>query len=406
MKILVFNCGSSSLNYKVFRATDDSIVEIEMAGKAHRVGVTGTEASFIEHRQHNQVEKHVLAITDHRRAAQLVLEALSKRHTSVDIIGHRFVHGGEYFQTAELLTPLVMTRVEDCLPLAPLHNPSAMSVIRECRERLPDIPQYITFDTAFHTSIPPYARTYALPQKLRQDYGLHRYGFHGLSYQYVAGELIRYLNRPLSGACVVACHLGTGGSSVAAIKDGCSFATSMGYSPLSGLVMSTRPGDVDPLALIHMGQHAGSHASALSEMLNKRSGLLGLSGLSSDIRDIIREMENSGGERVTLAFQVYTTRLRQYIGGCAAAMGGFDTLVFTDDIGVQSWQVREEACRHLAWAGLALDAQANRDAPPDRLSVLSKSTSRVLVLALPTDEERVIGAEGVRLWKEVSHAAN
>lgn len=404
MKILVFNCGSSSLNYKIFQTQPGGDFQIEAYGKAHRVGVTGKEAAFIEHNLGGQSERQETPVRDHREAAQLVLERLSKADIRVDAIGHRFVHGGTFFEGSALVTNEVRARLEETLSLAPIHNPNSLSVIDACRQALPTVPQYVAFDTAFHVSLPPRASQYALPRELVERYGLRRYGFHGLSYQYISRVAPHFLGLNVEGLRMVACHLGTGGSSVAAIYGGRSVDTTMGFSPLAGLVMGTRTGDLDAMLPLYLERELNYDAKALNEMFNKHSGLLGLSGFSSDLRDIQAQAE-AGDDRARLAFEVYTHRLKKAIGAYAVLLGGLDVLVFTDDIGVQNWRVREAACQGLSWCGLDLDLGANRRAPADRPALISDPRSRVRVVSMPTDEERIIAEEGVRLLQEADYAA-
>jgi acetate kinase len=404
MNILVFNCGSSSLNYKVFEAAGPETLTVAAAGKAHRVGVTGSEPSFIEHRAGGRTQRQVVPLTTHAQAAQLVLEHLAQQAQAVDLIGHRFVHGGRYFRQSVRLTPETLGQLQACLPLAPIHNPNSLSVIQACQRRLPAAPQYVTFDTAFHASLPPAAYTYALPPDLVEAYDLRKFGFHGLSYQFVMHAAARFLGRPLNTLKLIACHLGTGGSSVAAIQFGRSLDTSMGYSPLAGLMMSTRTGDLDPFVPLYLMEQVGYSAEALSDLFNKKSGLLGVSGFSSDLRDLIRRSAETGDERAALAVDLYAYRLKKTIGAYATLLHGPDAVIFTDDIGVQNWLVREKACQAMAWCGIALEGEANRHAATDRIVRVSADSSPVAVLSVPTDEERVIGLEGARLIAETDHA--
>ncbi len=375
MNILVFNCGSSSLNYKVFTAQSGGALSAEYSGKAHRVGVKGDEPAFIEHRGPDGSARHTTPIPDHRTAAGLVLDYLEAQSVPIEAIGHRFVHGGSLFQSTTLLTPQALDRLQATLPLAPIHNPNSLSVIEVTLRRLAGVPEYVTFDTAFHASLPPWAYTYALPLEIIRQYGFRKYGFHGLSYRYVTRAASNFLGRPLESLRVIACHLGTGGSSAAAVASGRSVDTSMGFTPLPGLVMSTRTGDLDPLLPLYLMREMGYDPAQLETLFNKQSGLLGVSGFSSDLRDIIYRMdgEETGDsrDRAGLAFELYTRRLRKYIGAYAALLGGFDLLIFTDDIGVQNWRVRESACAGLDWCGLRLDADANRAAQPDRINRIS-----------------------------------
>jgi len=377
LNILIFNCGSSSLNYKVFSAQLPATLEIVCSGKAHRVGVQGSQPSFIQHDRGGETYKQVLPIQNHRQAAVLGLQQLKSEGIGIDAVGHRFVHGGSYFQKSTFLTEENLPQLEACSALAPIHNPNSMSVIDECLRMLPGLPQYLTFDTAFHANLPPAAYNYALPADLVKKYSLRRYGFHGLSYQFVTQAAARYLNTPLQSMRMVICHLGTGGSSIAAIEAGVSVDTSMGYSPLSGLVMSTRTGDLDPFLPVYMLRELQETPTSLTALFNKKSGLL--------------------------AFEMYAYHIRKTIGAYAALLGGMDVLVFTDDIGAQDWRVRQAVCQGLDWCGILLDEQANRQALQGNVNQVSCSTSPVRVLAMPTDEELVIGLEGFRLLKDAGY---
>ena len=272
-----------------------------------------------------------------------------------------------------------------------------MDVILESRGSFPNTVQYVTFDTAFHSTIPSYAHTYALPKSVRERFGFRRYGFHGLSYSYVLQEASRFLKTPAEALRIVACHLGTGGSSVAAIENGRSVDTSMGYSPLTGLVMSTRCGDIDPMLPIYLMTTYGYLPDDLMEIFNKASGLLGLSGFSSDIRDIINRLSGEEAQQAELALKMYVHRLKKYIGGYVVALGGIDALLFTDDIGIHNPRLREMVCEDMGWCGLKLDRDLNRKAGDKVVYSLNATDSRTCILSVPTDEERVIGLEGLKL---------
>jgi acetate kinase len=404
INLFVFNCGSSSLNYKVFSVKEDGAIEIIGWGKAHRVGVRGSEPAFIEHHIGALNTKQETPIPDHRTAANLVLEKLAQSGLRGDWIGHRFVHGGSYFSESALITGESLEKLKACLPLAPIHNPNSLSVIEACAQALPAAAQYVTFDTAFHAGMPPAARAYALPAEIVERYGFRKYGFHGLSYQYVTAQAAQYLGKSLTEIRLVACHLGTGGSSVAAVDHGRPVDTSMGYSPLAGLMMSTRTGDLDPLLAVYLLAQAGATPSGLSQQFNKRSGLLGVSGFSSDIRDLERAVDERGDTQARLGFEMYTYRLKKTIGGFAALLGGLDVLIFTDDIGVQNPRVRTAACAGMEWCGIALDEAANAAAAPNRLNEIGRAGAAVRILAMPTDEEGVIAREGVKLMEAAGHA--
>ncbi|MDR3577390.1 MAG: acetate/propionate family kinase [Anaerolineaceae bacterium] len=404
MNILVFNCGSSSLNYKVYRSNSSQELQIVLHGKAHRVGVKGSEASYIEHQDGDGYSKETVTITNHRQAGKLVLDFVMNKSIKIDVIGHRFVHGGSYFQKSTMLNLQTMQNLKSCLPLAPIHNPNSLSVIEECRQVMPDVPEYLTFDTAFHADLPAWAYTYPLPISIVQSYGLRKYGFHGLSYQFVTKAAADFLGKPLNTMRMIACHLGTGGSSVAAVKDGHSIDTSMGYSPLAGLMMSTRTGDLDPMVPVFLMKKYGYTPETLTDCFNKNSGILGISGFSSDLRDILRRQQETGDESATLAFEMYTYRLKKVIGSYITILGGIDALIFTDDIGVSNWQVREHVCHGLEWAGIVLDPEPNRLASPSQITQVSQKQERLKVLTVPTDEERVIAHEGIKLMQGAGYA--
>lgn len=399
MNILIFNCGSSSLGYKVFQAKlSKTLLEIA-SGKAHRVGVKSYEKSSIEHYIQDKTELIVTPLDSHRQAALAILNHLRKMRITIDFIGHRIVNGGAIFQESTLVTQKSLKGLEECLQMAPVHNPNSKSIIELCSAELGEIPQYMSFDTAFHASLPAKAYKYALPAKLADQYDFRKYGFHGLSYQSVTNQVADYLDTPLKQLKIIACHLGTGGSSIAAIEGGHSIDTSMGYTPLTGLIMSTRTGDLDPSITLSL-MEAGFTADEIKHILNKESGLLGISGYSSDIRDLLKYHDESGNEKSGLAIDMYIHRLKHFIGAYMAILGGLDVLVFTDDVGLQVWQIREMVCAGMEWCGLVLDQKANQLAAPDEIVTLNTPISKVTVLSVPNDEERVIALEGVRLLRK------
>lgn len=396
MNLLVFNCGSSSLIFKVYSGTRPEDVKEVYFGKASRVGVKGSAPSSIETRLGDDTRKQTIPMKNHREAAKLALQTVVQTGLHINSVGHRFVHGGSYFHKSVVLDAEVMRNLELCRPLAPIHNPNSFGVISECKKALPDIPQFVAFDSAFHHSLPPQAYTYALPGRVVERYGFRKYGFHGLSYQYVTQKISSYLHVPVEDLKIVACHLGTGGSSVAAIAGGRSLDTSMGYSPLPGLLMSTRCGDIDPMLAVYLMTAYGYRSDDVMDLFNKRSGLLGVSGFSSDIRDIIlRSAENE--EKSALALKMYIQRVKKYIGSFVVLLGGMDVLAFADDIGLHNPAVREKVCEEMDWCGLVIDATANNKATGDSISLLSGGSSRVRILAVPTDEELIICLEGLKL---------
>ena len=388
MDILVFNCGSSSQGFTVFHETADGEPEIPAYGKARNVATKTLSAAVLEWTIEGIPGKKVCDLSSHRRAAEEILTVLSENNVRVDAIAHRFVNGGDRFQRATRLDEAALARLRDCLSLAPIHNPNSYSVIEVCRERLPEFPQYAVFDTAFHAQMSEDFTSYAIPREDAKANGWRKVGFHGLSYQYVSGRAAALLEKPLDQVKLVMCHLGTGGSSVCAFSDGHSVDTSMGYSPTAGLVMSTRCGDLDPEIVLEL-MRKGMSADEISDYLNKKSGLIGLSGYSSNLGEII-EAAKSGNKDCELAFHVYVNRLRSYIGSFLFLLNGADALVFTDDAGVKYAEMREAVCRDAGFFGLALDPVKNRDYTPGTEACLSTPESRVQIWVIPTDEERTI----------------
>jgi acetate kinase len=397
MNMLIFNCGSSSLGCKLYESDEQLNPRPVFSAKAHRVGVTGSEESFLQCQTGETSERIVMSLPDHRTAARRILEYLQTTDLPVDWIGHRFVHGGETFKESVTIDLTVLQKLQECAPLAPIHNPVSLSVVQECRATLPGHGQYVAFDNAFHAPIPECAYTYPVPLSVRERFHYRRYGFHGLSYSYIAKAAPAALGLPADDVKMVACHLGTGGSSVCAMQDGRSLDTSMGYSPLMGLLMSTRSGDIDPMLTLQLVATYDMRPDDVLRLLSDRSGLLGVAGFSSDLRDILQEVGPERRERAGLAFQMYTHRLRKYIGSYAVVLGGIDALVFTDDIGLTNWRVRERACENMEWFGLKLDRELNRSATEKSTAIISASDSRVKALVIPTEEELVIAEEGIAL---------
>jgi acetate kinase len=312
---------------------------VVIAGKARNIATETQQAPFLEWTWAGAAETRECDLSTHARAAEAILAILQDKGVALDAVGHRFVHGGREFTRTALIDASTLPRLYKTVPLAPIHNPNTLSVIEVCRRRLPKIPQYAVFDTAFHAAMPEAMRTYALPQELAEEFDLRKYGFHGLSYQYVSQRTADLLRKPLGDLSMIICHLGTGGSSVAAVRAGQSIDTSMGYSPLSGLVMSTRCGDLDAQVVLALVR-SGLVAEQIEDLLNNRSGLLGLSGFSSNLAEVIAGAED-GNHACQVAYGVYTARLGHYLGAYFWLLGGADAIVFTDDIGVNAWQVRE-----------------------------------------------------------------
>jgi len=402
MQILVFNGGSSSLIYEIFDVKGPDKFNIILRGKAHRVGVKGTKESYIENNFQGKTEKTVIHIPDHKAAVVLASYYIRKYNIKIDCIGNRFVHGGTYFKKSALINKDSLKKLEACLSLAPLHNPISLSIIKEAGKLFPSVPQYVVFDSAFHAHIPLRAYLYSLPKAIRDKYQFRKYGFHGISYTYISKKIPEFLRSDPKKFKMIACHLGTGGASVAAIKNGLSIDTSMGFSPLSGLIMSTRSGDIDPMLILYLMKESGYSAENLIELLNKKSGLLGISGFSSDITDIMERISNKKFQkRAILALNMYLYRLKKYIGSYILALGGkIDALVFTDDVGVNNPFVREAACKDMAWAGIAIDKEKNKRASSLGISLINSFSSKVKVVSVPTQEEYIICLEGMRILEE------
>jgi len=397
----VFNGGSSSLSYKIFDWHNALQVDLILKGKAYRVGVKGTRDSYVENCFQGRAERKVVPIPDHSAAAILAATYIKQNKIHVDAIGHRFVHGGEYFKRAAVIDRDNFKRLERCLPLAPLHNPISFNVIKEARKLFPRVPQYAVMDSAFHSTLPPKAYAYPLPERIIRRYKYRRYGFHGISCSYICRRVPEFLKINPRTINMIICHLGTGGASVTAVRGGCSVDTSMGASPNTGLIMSTRSGDIDPMVIFHLMRTRGYGSEEVEDLLNKKSGLLGLSGFSSDITDIIDGMKDKRFQKkARLAFDTYVHRLKNYIGSYVAVLGGrIDALVFTDDIGVHNPLIREKVCSSLHWAGIVLDRRRNRRAPMNQPALIQSSCSEVAIVTMPTDEELMICLEGGRLWE-------
>lgn len=393
MKILVLNCGSSSVKYQLI----DTEQRIALAtGSVSRIGMTG---ALLSHRRYDGDEVKLSGeILDHQVAIEYVLSILlSKNHgvisdrSEIDAVGHRVVHGGERFTESVLITQEVLEGIRECIDLAPLHNPHNLRGINACLRLLPGTPQVAVFDTAFHSAMPAHAYIYGIPYVLYKRYGIRRYGFHGTSHRYVSRRAAELLGQPLDSLKMVTCHLGNG-CSVAAVKNGTSVDTSMGFTPLEGLLMGTRCGDLDPAVILHIMGREEIGLSEANTLLNKHSGLLGISGISSDMRDIENEAEG-GNYRAQLALDVFCYRLKKYIGAYAAAMGGLDAIVFTAGIGENSPIVRRKSCEGLEFLGVKLDNEKNEAAVRRKEAIISADDSRVHVLVVPTNEELVIALD-------------
>ena len=391
MKILVLNCGSSSIKYALYDMTDRSVIT---SGGIEKIGLPD---SFITVKLNGEKHKMQRAISEHTAGVQWIFEVLTSGEYAVlksldelDAVGHRMVHGGEKFNQSVRLTPEVMEAFEACNDLAPLHNPANIKGVNAVTALMPDIPQVGVFDTAFHQTMPDYAYMYALPYELYEKYGVRRYGFHGTSHRYVSQRVCEFLGCKAEGKKIITCHIGNG-ASIAAVKDGKCVDTSMGLTPLEGLVMGTRSGDIDAGAVTFLMDKLGLDTKGISNLLNKQSGLAGVSGLSSDFRDILAAIKD-GNEKARLAKEMYTYRIKKYIGQYAAAMGGVDIILFTGGAGENQWEVREGATEGLEYMGVKMDVEKNRACRATE-AVLSADDSKVTVCCIPTDEELMIALD-------------
>jgi acetate kinase len=395
-KILVINCGSSSLKYSFYDTADESR---HAHGQVERIGIAGTR---LAHRGPKGEVKRELPAGGFPEAFKAMIAALTAKETGViggagevSVVAHRVVHGGEKFTEATLITDEVLAEIEALNPLAPLHNPVNVAGIREMRRLFPGVPHVAVFDTAFHHTLPAYAYLYGLPYEYYEKKGVRRYGFHGTSHHYVSLRAAQFLKRRPNELRLVSCHLGNG-SSLCAVDHGRSVDTSMGFTPAEGLIMGTRCGDIDAGVLAFLERTEKLTATQSEEMLNKRSGLLGLSGVSSDMREVLKAAAD-GQPRALLALKAYCYRVRKYIGAYVASMGGLDTVIFTGGIGQGSAEVRALALQGLECMGMVLDAQRNRDARGfDEVCRVSTDDSNVAVLVVPTDEERMMAREALR----------
>ena len=392
MKILVLNCGSSSIKYKLF---DMSKSTVDAQGGVEKIGLPGSFLKFTL----PSGEKVVLekAMPEHTIGIEFILEVLvSKEYgclSSLDeikAVGHRVVHGGEKFNESVVITKEVIKQVEDCTDLAPLHNPANLKGVATIAKLLPSISQVAVFDTAFHQTMPDYAYMYALPYEYYTKYAVRRYGFHGTSHRYVSMRAIESLGLDPNNSKVITCHIGNGGS-ITAVLNGKSVDTSMGLTPVEGLMMGTRSGDVDAGALTFLMDKENLDSAGVSALVNKKSGIMGISGVSSDMREIDAAAEQ-GNERARLGKKMYFYRIRKYIGAYAAALGGVDAIVFTGGVGENSAECRATACEGLQFIGVELDEAANAKTRGDE-GVISTAGSRVKVAVIPTDEEFMIASD-------------
>ena len=394
MNVLVVNCGSSSLKYQLIDSDSEAVLA---KGLCERIGIDGR---LVYQKAGCDKEITEAAMPTHKEAIQMVLDALVNDKTGaikslseVNAVGHRIVHGGEKFASSVVITDEVLEAVAQCNDLAPLHNPANLIGINACKELMPGVPMVAVFDTAFHQTMPEKAYLYGLPYEYYENYKVRRYGFHGTSHSFVSKETARFLGMDLENSKIIVCHLGNG-ASISAVKDGKCVDTSMGLTPLEGLVMGTRSGDIDPAIMEYIAKKEDLDIAGVMNVLNKKSGLEGISGLSSDFRDLTAGAKE-GNKRAIAAIEVFCYRVAKYVGSYVAAMNGVDAIAFTAGIGENVGLVREKICSYLGYLGITLDAEANAKSGDN--CVISAADSKVKVAVIPTNEELAICRETVAL---------
>lgn len=396
MKILVLNCGSSSIKYKLYDMDNQSVLA---QGGIEKIGLPG---SFLKMTLPDGTKKVIEEeIPEHTKGVQFIFQILTdaelgaiKSLEELDAVGHRMVHGGEKFNKSVVLTDEVLEAFVACNDLAPLHNPANLKGVNAVSALLPNLPQVGVFDTAFHQTMPDYAYMYAIPYEMYEKYGIRRYGFHGTSHRYVSQRVCDYLGVSPEGKRIITCHVGNGGS-ISAVKDGKCVDTSMGLTPLEGLIMGTRSGDIDGGAITFIMDKEGLNASAMSDLLNKKSGVAGITGVSSDMREVTAAA-NDGNKRCKLALEMYAYRIKKYIGSYAAAMGGVDIILFTGGVGENQADMREAICEGLDFIGINIDKAKNNTIRGDE-AIISTPDSKVTVCVIPTDEELMIAKDTMAL---------
>ena len=395
MKILVINCGSSSLKYQLIDMENESVLA---KGLCERIGIDG---SLLTHKPAGKDKYEVVSpMPDHKVAVQMVMDALVdpvhgviKDTSEIAAVGHRVLHGGQYYSDSIIVNDDVKRVIRDCFDLGPLHNPANLIGIEACEDAMPGVPNVAVFDTAFGQSMEEKAYMYAIPYEYYEKYKIRRYGFHGTSHRFVSGEVLKYLNLDPEKGKVIVCHLGNGASISASIGGKC-VDTSMGLTPLEGLIMGTRSGDVDPAVLQFICNKEGKDINEMLNILNKKSGILGMSGVSSDFRDV-HKARNEGNHQADVALQAFAYRVAKYIGAYTAAMNGVDAIAFTAGVGENDGEMRKEICNYLGYLGIAIDDEANK--AQGEAAVISTADSKVKVLAMPTNEELAIARETLTL---------
>ena len=394
MNVLVINCGSSSLKFQLINSDTEAVLA---KGLCERIGIDG-RLTYQPAGGEKSVEEK--AMPTHTEAIQYVIDALTDAErgvvgslSEIGAVGHRLVHGGEKFASSAVITEEMIKAVEECNDLAPLHNPANLIGVRACQELMPNVPMVGVFDTAFHQTMPEKAYMYGLPYEYYEKYKVRRYGFHGTSHSFVSKRTAELLDRPYDATKTIVCHLGNG-ASICAVRNGKSVDTSMGLTPLEGLVMGTRSGDIDPAILEFLAKKEGMDITELMTMLNKKSGVQGVSGISSDFRDLAAGAE-AGNKRAQIALDVFCYRVAKYVGSYVAAMNGVDAIAFTAGIGENDGAVREKVCSYLEYLGIEIDKEANKQRGEE--IVISTPDSKVKVLVVPTNEELAIARETVAL---------
>jgi len=403
MLILVLNCGSSSIKYQLFNMTNGS--EVLAKGLLERIGLTD---GILTHKPAGKdAYKIVLDIPDHTVGINMVMEALVNPEHGViqDIheikaVGHRVVQGGENYRESVLIDSAVKRDIEKCSELAPLHNPANLKGILSCEKLLPGIPQVAVFDTSFHQTMPDYAFMYAIPYEYYEKYGIRKYGFHGTSHRFVAEKACRLLNMDYSSTKIITCHLGNG-ASITAIEHGKSIDTSMGFTPVDGLIMGTRTGEVDPGVLLYLADKEELSVGGVSNLINKKSGVFGISQLSSDMRDL-EAAAGEGNPKAILALNMYAYKIKKFIGAYVAAMNGLDLLVFTAGVGENDCNARKMICTGMEFLGIEIDDEINRTTKA-RDQLISVPSSKVKVIVVTTDEEFVIASDTKLIVEKLVH---
>ncbi len=395
MNIFVLNCGSSSLKYRMISMPDGEEI---LGGEVQRFGAKTAEPSRIVHRVSDREETFPVRVSSYAEAFSEVIKLMEKDMSfPPDAFAHRLVQGGAEFNSSTILASSDYPALEKVRDLAPIHNPPVIELIKECSRKYPEIPQAVILDTAFHSTIPDYAHTYPIPEEIREELGIRKFGFHGISHQYVTEAAAEFLDVPLGKLNAVSCHLGSGGASLCAVVGGKSVDNTMGFSPLQGLVMSTRCGDLGPSVVLKMIAYSGGDYSRVNKILNKKSGVLGLSGISSDIRDIIDRAADTDDERAQTTLDVYLSRIKKYLGAYLTVIGRADAIIFTDTIGESVPYVRERVCRNMDYFGVELDEWKNKTVncfPAD----ISSPHSKVRILVVKTNEEAAIARRTYELF--------